>query len=149
MVRPSQRRTVVRYLGTAYPISERRACRTVRCVRTTYRYQSHRDPRTALRQRITELARASIRYGYRKIRVLLNREGWVVGKCLVYRLYREEGLTLRHRPPRRRKAVVVRAHRPLVTRPNDAWTLDCVADQLANGQGFRALTVVNVYTRES
>lgn len=149
MVRPSQRRTVVRYLGTAYPISERRACRTVRCARATYRYQRHRDPRTALRQRMTELARTRIRYGYRKIRVLLNREGWAVGKHLVYRLYREEGLTLRHRPPRRRKAAVARAHRPLVTKPNDAWTLDFVADQLANGHRFRALTVVDVCTRES
>jgi putative transposase len=96
-----------------------------------------------------EMAQARVRYGYRKIRVLLNREGWAVGKTLVYRLYREEGLTLRHRPPRRRKAVVPRAHRPPATKPNDAWTLDFVADQLANGLRFRALTVVDVYTRES
>ena len=95
------------------------------------------------------MAHTRVRYGYRKIRVLLNREGWAVGKHLVYRLYREEGLTLRHRPPRRRKAVVVRAHRPSVTKPNDTWTLDFVADQLANGQRFRALTVVDVCTRES
>jgi putative transposase len=90
-----------------------------------------------------------VRYGYRKIRVLLNREGWAVGKHLVYRLYREEGLTLRHRPPRRRKAAIVRAHRPPVTRPNEAWTLDFVADQLVKGHRFRALTVVDVCTRES
>lgn len=149
MVRPSQKRVVVRYLGAAYSISERRACQTVCCARASYRYRSDRNPRTALRQRIRELAQARVRYGYRKIRVLLNREGWVVGKQLVYRLYREEGLTLRHRPPRRRKAVVVRAHRPPVTRPNDAWTLDFVADQLVNGQRFRALTVVDIFTRES
>jgi putative transposase len=149
MVRPSQKRVVVRYLGAAYSISERRACQTVRCARASYRYRSYRNPRTALRQRIREMAQARVRYGYRKIRVLLNREGWAVGKHLVYRLYREEGLTLRQRPPRRRKAVVVRAHRPPVTRPNDAWTLDFVADQLVNGQRFRALTVVDVCTRES
>ncbi len=98
---------------------------------------------------MTDLARTRVRYGYRKIRVLLNREGWAVGKDLVYRLYREEGLTLRHRPPRRRKAVVARTHRPLGTKPNDAWTLDVVADQLASGQRIRALTVVDVGTRES
>ena len=97
---------------------------------------------------MTELARARVRDGYRKIRVLLNREGWAVGKNLVYRLYREEGVTLRHRPPRRRKAVVTRAHRPPVTKPNDAWTRDFVADQLANGQRIRALTVVDLCTRE-
>src|SRR5574340_660082 len=136
ILRPSQKRVVVSYLGSAYPISDRRACRTVRCARATYYYQSHRDPRIALRQRMREMAHTRVRYGYRKIRVLLNREGWAVGKHLVYRLYREEGLTLRHRPPRRRKAVVVRAHRPSVTKPNDTWTLDFVADQLANGQRF-------------
>jgi len=138
----------VTYLQTSYHVSERRACRTIRCARATYRYRSDREPRTALRQRIREMAQTRVRYGYRKIRVLLNREGWAVGKHLVYRLYREEGLTLRHRPPRRRKAVVVRAHRPPVTRPNDVWSLDFVADQLVNGHRFRALTVVDVFTRE-
>ena len=140
---------VVTYLQTSYHVSERRACQTVRCARATYRYRSHRDPRTALRQRMREMAQTRVRYGYRKIRVLLNREGWAVGKTLVYRLYREEGLTLRQRPPRRRKVVVPRAHRPPATKPNDAWTLDFVADQLANGLRFRALTVVDVFTRES
>lgn len=148
-LRPSQKRVVVGYLCVAYPISERRACRTVRGARATYHYPSHRDPRTALRQRIREMAQARVRYGYRKIRVLLNREGWAVGQHLVYRLYREEGLMLRHRSPRRRKAVMRRAHRPPVTRPNDTWTLDFVADQRVNGQRFRALTVVDVFTRES
>ena len=70
MVRPSLRRTVVSYLGTAYPSSERRACRTVRCARATYRYHRHRDPRTALRQRIRELAQTLVRYGYQKIRLM-------------------------------------------------------------------------------
>lgn len=140
---------MVDYLRGTYPIRERRACRIIRCARATYYDRSHRDPRTALRQRIHELAQSLVRYGYRKIRVPLNREGMAVGKHLVYRLYREGGLTLRHRPPRRRNAVVVPAHRPLVTRPNDAWTLDFVADQRAKGHRFRALTVVDVCTRES
>ncbi len=61
---------------------------------STYRYQSRREQRAALRLRIREIAQARVRYGYRKVRVLLNREGWKVGKKLVYRLYREEGLTL-------------------------------------------------------
>ncbi|GAB1723944.1 MAG: hypothetical protein GDA65_17905 [Nitrospira sp. CR1.1] len=78
MARPSQRRIVVRYLDTPYPIRERRACRTVCCARATYRYQSH--PCVELRQRIREMAQARVRYGYRKIRVFLNREDWAVGK---------------------------------------------------------------------
>ncbi len=139
---------MVGYLCTAYPISQRRACRIVRCVRATYQYQSHRDPRTALRQRMRERAQARVRYGYRKIRVLLNREGWAVGKNLVDRLYREDGLMLRCWSPRRRKSVVPRVHRPTVTRPNEAWTLDFVADQLVDGRRFRALTVLDVCTRE-
>ena len=68
------------YLGRAYPISERRACRIVRCARASYRYRGHHNPRTALRQRMREMAQARVRYGYRKIRVLLNREGWAVGQ---------------------------------------------------------------------
>jgi putative transposase len=97
--------------------------------------------------RLREMAQTRVRYGYRKIRVLLNREGWAVGKNLVYRLYREEGLMLRCRSPRRLKSVVSRVHRPTVTRPNEAWTLDFVADQLVDGRRFRALTVIDVYTR--
>ena len=65
---------------------------------STFRYQSTQEPRTALRLRIREIAQARIRYGYRKIRVLLKREGWNVGKKLVYRLYCEEGLALRYKP---------------------------------------------------
>lgn len=121
----------------------------IRCARASDYYRSHRDPRTALRQRLRAMAQTRARYGYRKIRVLLNREGWAVGTHLVYRLYREEGLTRRPRPPRRRKAVVARVHRPSVTKPNDTWTLDFVADPLTNGPRFRALTVVDVFTRES
>ena len=81
-----------------------------------------------------------MRYGYRKIRVLLNREGWIVGKKPVYRLYREERLTLRHKARRRRRTPLHRLER---FRPTDF-----VADQLADGRRFRALTVMDVSTRE-
>jgi putative transposase len=95
-----------------------------------------------------EIAQARIRYVYRKIRVLLNREGWKVGKKLVYRLYREEGLTLRSKPRRGRRAASNRRERCRATAPNQVWSLDFVADQLVDGRRFRALTVVDVYTRE-
>ena len=99
--------------------------------------------------RMRELASARIRYGYRKIRVLLNREGWKVGKKLVYRLYREEGLGLRRRRPKSRR--IASAHsrqKPRAEKPNHVWSLDFVADELIGGRRFRALTVVDVYTRE-
>ena len=98
-MKPSRRRPVVGYLCGGYGDGERRACKVARLARSTKRYGSQKDPQTALRFRIREIAQARVRYGYRKIQVLLNREGWKVGKKRVYRLYREEGLTLRQRTP--------------------------------------------------
>ena len=99
--------------------------------------------------RIREIAQTRVRYGYRKILVLLNREGWKVGKTLVQRLYQEEGLVLKHRPKRRRRAAERRPERVRTTEANQAWSLDFVADQLTDGRRFRALTIVDVHTRES
>src|SRR2546421_12846599 len=119
-----------------YRVSERRACCVARVPVSTFRYESRQEPRTALRLRIREIAQVRVRYGYRKIRVLLNREGWKVGKKLVYRLYREEGLTLRHKPRRKRRASLHRHERFRPTGANQAWSLDFVADQLADGRRF-------------
>ncbi len=98
--------------------------------------------------RIRKIAQARVRYGYRKIRVLLNREGWKVGKYLVERLYREEGLSLRQRAKRQRRAAEHRRERFHPTAPNQVWSMDFVADQLADGKRFRFLTGVDIYTRE-
>ena len=81
--------------------------------------------------------------------MLLKREGWNLGKKLVYRLYREDGLALRDKPRRSRSAAASRRERGKVTAPNQVWSLDFVADQLADGRRFRASTVVDVCTRES
>jgi putative transposase len=101
-----------------------------------------------LRARIREIAQSRVRYGYRKILVLLRREGWQVGKHLVYRLYKEEGLALKKRPQKRRKAVRHREERFRPTAPDQAWSIDFVADQLQDGRRFRCLTIVDVFTRE-
>jgi putative transposase len=130
-------------------VSERRACVVIQLHRGTYRYQSHRDPQTALRMRMREMAAVRVRYGYRKILVLLQREGWAVGKSRVSRLYREEGLALRRTVPRKRRVAVERRERSQATGANQVWSLDFVSDQLADGRRFRALTVVDVYPRES
>lgn len=138
------------YLRDRYRVSERQACQVLQVPRATYRYRSCADPRTELRMRIRELARARVRYGYRRIGVLLNREGWKVGRYLVYRLYKEEGLTLKKRPARRKgTAATPRQEKIRASRPNPVWSLDFVSDQLADGRRFRALTVVDIYTRES
>ena len=99
--------------------------------------------------RIREMAQVRIRYGYRKILVLLHREGWQVGKTMVSRLYREEGLALRRTVPRRRRVAVERRERIKPAAPNQVWSLDFVSDQLADEREFRALTVMDAYTRES
>ncbi len=79
---------------------------------------------------------------------MLKREGWSAGRNLVYRLYREEGLCLRTKRPRRRKMAVHREARCQPQRPNEAWSLDFIHDELSNGKKFRALTVVDIFTRE-
>ena len=98
--------------------------------------------------RMREIAQARVRYGYRKILVLLRREGWQVGKSRVERLYREEGLGLKQRPKRRRRAAEHPRERIRATEPNQAWSLDFMADQLTDGRRFRILTIVDVFTRE-
>jgi putative transposase len=130
-------------------VSERHVCKVLEIGRTTYRYEGRQEQWVELRMRMREIAQTRVRYGYRKIRVLLNREGWQVGKDLVYRLYKEEGLGLRKRPTGRRRAVVHRQERFRPTGPNQVWAMDFVADQLSDGRRFRSLTVVDIYTRES
>ncbi len=96
-----------------------------------------------------EIAAKRVRYGYRKIRVLLLREGYQVSKNRLCRLYREGELSLRHRPNRKRHAQMSRPTHAKSTVANQAWSLDFVADQLSNGQRFRALTIIDVFTREA
>lgn len=148
MVKPVRKREVVRYLIGRYGVTTRRACRCVRIKRSVFYYESIRDPLPALRQRMRELAQARVRFGYRRILILLQREGWDVGQKRVYRLYREEGLALRRKRPWRYVSAVHRLQRQPAARPNDIWSMDFVADQLADGRRFRTLTVVDLYTRE-
>jgi putative transposase len=149
MVKPSRRRSVVRHLRTAYDVSERRACGATGFARSSQRYTSRRDPQTALRMRLKELAVARVRYGYRRLHVLLRREGWSVNAKRIYRLYSEEGLSIRAKTPRRRRASRYRSGRPEITGPNAAWAMDFMSDALFDGRPFRILTVVDCYSRES
>ncbi|MBY8978383.1 IS3 family transposase, partial [Rhodobacteraceae bacterium NNCM2] len=96
-----------------------------------------------------EIVAARIRYGYRRVHIMLKREGWRVGKQVVYRLYREEGLVLRSKRPRRRKMAVHREALSQPSRPNQAWSLDFVHDRLADNIKIRLLTVIDVFTREA
>jgi putative transposase len=142
-------RNLVHYLMGRYDVSERRATRAARFCLSSVRYQSQRDPLTALRQRMRELAQTRVRFGYRRLLVLLRREGWELGKKRCYRLYTEEGLALRRKRPWRHATAVHREQRRPATARNDIWSMDFVADQMANGHRFRALTVLDLFTRES
>jgi putative transposase len=99
--------------------------------------------------RLKDLAGCRIGYGYRRLHVLLQREGWLVNHKRVYRLYREEELGLRRKPPRRRVASVKRELRPTAEAKNECWSMDFVSDQLFDGRRLRVLTLVDNHTRES
>ena len=136
-------------MQVAYRVAERRACRALGFARSSFRYQSRRDPRAEFRVRLRDLAASRVHYGYVRLWVLLRREGWVVNKKLVYRLYCEEGLGMRRRKPRRRKSVQVREARVPVERANETWSMDFMSDQLVGGQRFRLLTLVDNHSCES
>lgn len=116
--------------------------------RSSMRYIPKKDRKEALRMRIKDIAAVRVRYGFRRIHVLLRREGWHVNHKRVYRLYREEGLTLRTKRPKRRVAAQHRNIQSSASRINEAWSMDFVSDALFNGKRFRALTIVDDFSRE-
>ena len=147
-MRPAQGRAVVRYFRVGFRVSERRACRVAAVPRSSCRYRSVARDQAALRIRLRDLAAARVRYGYRRLHVLLRREGWRVNHKRVYRLYREEGLGIRAK--RRRKRVSgPRVLPPPAQRPQERWSLDFLADSLADGRRFRVLTIVDNVSRVS
>lgn len=133
---------------SALGITQRRACKLLSMVRSTFRRKKSRAEPAGLRARMKELAELRRRYGYRRLHVLLKREGYGVNRKLVYRLYREEKLSLRVRK-RRRLASVVRVPIASPQGPNERWSMDFVSDQLGpSGRRFRTLNVVDDFTRE-
>ena len=98
--------------------------------------------------RLKELAAKRVGFGYRRIHIILQREGWAINHKRVYRLYCDEGLGLRKKPPRRRVSSMKREFHPIATQQNEAWSMDFVADQLFDGSRMRVLTLVDNHTRE-
>ncbi len=142
------KREAVAHLQARLGLSERRACKIVGADRKMIRYQSIRPPETELRQRLRVLANERRRFGYRRLFVLLRRDGETSGINRIYRLYREEGLMVRKRRARR-KAVGTRAPILVEAWPNARWSLDFVHDQLACGRRFRILAVNDDCCREN
>jgi putative transposase len=147
VVTPTGRREVVGWLGEHHRVSERRACGLVGVGRSTCRYMSRRPRATALQARLLQWAAERPRFGYRRLYVLLRREGWAVNHKRVYRLYRAAGLAV---PRRKRKRIAVSQRLQLAVprRPNERWSMDFMLDTLADGRTFRVLNVVDDFTRE-
>ena len=147
-MKAAQQRAAVQFFRVGFRVSERRACRVAGVARSTCRYRSQARDQSALRVRLRDLAAARVRYGYRRLHVLLQREGWRVNHKRVYRLYRDEGLGIRVK--RRRKRTSVPRLLPVpATRPQERWSVDFLTDSLEDGRRFRVLTIVDNVSRVS
>jgi len=147
-VKPAQRRAAAQFFRVGFQVSERRACRLTGVARSSYRYRSVAADQTPLRLRLRDLAATRVRYGYRRLHILLRREGWRVNHKRVYRLYREEGLGIRVKR-RKKLASAPRVLPPPAQRPQERWSLDFLSDSLADGRRFRVLTIVDNVSRVS
>jgi putative transposase len=147
-VKPAQKRAAAQFFRVGFRVSERRACRLAGVARSSYRYRSVAADQAALRLRLRDLAATRVRYGYRRLHILLRREGWRVNHKRVYRLYREEGLGIRVKR-RKKLASAPRVLPPPATRPLERWSLDFLSDSLVDGRRFRVLTIVDNVSRVS
>ena len=134
-------------LQDSWRVSQRRAARVLGAHRSGIRYRPKRPLLDApIRKRMEEIAAVRVRCGYRRIHILLQREGWHINSKRAYRIYCLAGLNLRSKRPRRRRMASPRSARPDVTSANDCWAMDFVSDALFNGKRFRALTVMDPFT---
>ena len=132
-----------------WQVSIRRACHVLKLRRSTYHYKSRRPSQSGLRKRIRELAESRVRYGYRRIHILLEREGWQVNHKRVYRLYCEEGLQIRNKRPKRKVSAKLREDRQAPMEPNEVWSMDFLSDQLFDGSKIRILAIVDAFSKLS
>jgi putative transposase len=132
---------------SAHGLSQRRACRLAGLNLSTWQYAPIRRAVTGLRRRIIELTAERRRFGYRRLHVLLRREGWDVNHKAVHQIYREEGLQVRRR---KRKRIGPADWQPIMApqRVNERWSMDFVSDGLSSGRRFRTLNIVDDFSRE-
>ncbi|SMX56588.1 Putative transposase [Bradyrhizobium sp. ORS 285] len=148
-MKPGRKRKLVDEICGKWQVSIRRACEALEFDRSTYHYRSRRSDQAALEQRIREICQVRVRYGYRRIHVVLRREGWRHGQNKTRRVYPELGLQLRNKAPKRRVRAKLRDDRRPATRSNETWAMDFVHDQLATGRKLRVLTIVDIFSRFS
>ncbi len=144
-----QRRTAVAYVRTTARVPERRACRLLGVHRAVVRYHSRRPPDTALRTALRTLAEQHDEWGCPRLAWKLRRNGWPDNYKRIERLYRSEGLHLPRRHRRRKRTATLRGPVPRPTAPNELWSMDVVRDTTNSGRVFRALTIIDHFTRDS
>jgi putative transposase len=146
MVSPQDKRAVIAYLRQAHAASERRACGLIGQPRSTQRYQHKLQADDGLREEVVKLAAERPRFGYRRLTALLQRAGRRVWHGRVHRITKELRLQV---PRRKRKRLTGRKPAATaITRPNQRWGMDFVSDSLTDGRTFRALAIIDHYTRE-
>ena len=146
MVSPARRCEVLSVAQQERDLSERRLCTALGFARSTQRYQPVKGDE-ALRVRLRELAAERRRFGYRRLHILLRREGWAINHKKLYRLYQEEGLSVRKRTGRKR-AIGTRTPLPKASHTHHTWSLDFMSDALEDGRRFRILGVMDQYSRQ-
>lgn len=143
------KRQILAFVQDKFTLSERHACTILGFWRSTQRRKNPKKAKdAALIERLRHLARERPRFGYRRLHVLLRREGWQDNHKRIYRLYRAEGLAVRQKT-RRKLTAQERFQKPAVSGPNQRWSMDFMSDQFASGQRFRLLNVVDDFTREA
>jgi putative transposase len=148
MVTPAAKRTAAAHACESFGVSQRRACRAIGADRSSVRYRRRRRPDdAAVRARLRELAAQRRRFGYRRLHVMLRREGTRLNHKKLRRLYAEERLQVRRRGGRKR-ALGTRAPIALPQGRNQRWSMDFVSDAMTDGRRFRILAIVDDFTRE-
>jgi putative transposase len=142
-----RKRALVGWMQECFTLSRQRACRLMMLQRSSYYYRAHLRDHRALTMRLKELAAARVRYGYRRLTILLRREGWSANHKLIYRLYRQENLIVRTKA-RKKRAAQPRVPLGGARQANERWSMDFMADRLEDGRAFRVLTIVDQFSRE-
>lgn len=135
------------HLCQEHGVSQRRACDVLEIDRSSVRYKSVRPDDTHLREAMKKVAAKRRRFGYRRIHVMLERQGITMNQKKLRRLYREEQLQVRKRGGRKR-ALGTRRPMVLPSRANERWSLDFVSDAFTDSRRFRVLAVVDDFSRE-
>lgn len=146
-LKPEWSRELICGICADWAVSIRRACGALRFDCSSYHYKPRRTDPAELKRRIREICETRVRYGYRRVYVILDREGWDVSIKMVYNVYRALGLRLRNKTPKRRVTAKLCDDRAQAVGPNDVWAMDFVHDQLALGKKLRILNIVDTHSR--